>query len=249
MCSVAAKSEEELVSRLVGADRPVDVTRAAGAWLGARLADDGFVWAASQQKLERRTDRRRELIFLQNSKWNRTGVQVLFNVVLNVRDGALADWRLANPTLTLTSMGNADWLCGHPLVTLCGRVEDDLVDLSIAQLRLDQLHSFVRKIHGVIIPWFATTSDPQTLVDAVPAVTLDLHAGDLAEWLVSRDATAQAALLFRRWLALSIKPQRRAIFEQGVHFGERGQRPGIVHQNTWAGAGWTAGALGVAAEI
>src|SRR5688572_20322682 len=106
------------LAELVALDQPAAVVGAAGRWLASRLRDDGFVWARSLAKLERRAGVRREQIHLQSSKWNRAGHLVEFGVVLNVRDVALRRWRRANPDRTSYAGVNDDWLCGHPLGVL-----------------------------------------------------------------------------------------------------------------------------------
>jgi hypothetical protein len=111
---------ERLSARLVEVERPAEVLQVAGAWLAARMGAEGFAWLRQGGTLQRVEGDRVEQIHLQNSRSNRAGEQVMFNVVLNVRDRQLAAWRGANPEAALRE-GSDGWVCGHPLESLVAR--------------------------------------------------------------------------------------------------------------------------------
>src|SRR4051794_25707920 len=88
---------DDVVARLVALDQPAAVVGVAGEWLASGLAAGGFTWARSLAKLERRIGVRREQIYLQNSKWNRSGERVTFGAILNVRDAGLREVAAGQP--------------------------------------------------------------------------------------------------------------------------------------------------------
>jgi hypothetical protein len=234
--------EDEVTARLMALDQPAAVAGVAGEWLASRLADDGFTWARSLAKLERRIGVRREQIYLQNSKWNRTGERVTFGAVLNVRDGGLRKWRRANPGLTDAAPGNDDWLCGHPLGTLTGTWRQAQVDLTTAGTRGDHLDAFVHLLRTVALPWFAASRTPEQIAVELPDVTVDLFVVDLVEWMVCTGNHDEAAALVQRWLTSDTA--RRPEFDDGVTLARRGERPGIS-TSQWTTVGWSSAVLGL----
>jgi len=240
--SGGGSDDADALAKLMAPDQPARVVGAAGKRLASRLSDDGFVWARSLAKLERRVGVRREQIHLQSSKWNRTGELVAFGVVLNVRDGALRKWRRANPDRTRYAGVNDDWVCGHPLGVLTATWDQAQVDLTAPDSRGDRLDAFVGLLRAVALPWFDASRDPERIVREAPDVTVGLYVVDLAEWLVSKGDQAQAARLVERWLAED--PGRRPDFETGRSLGREGKRPG-VSMSQWVMAGWSSAVLGL----
>ncbi|MEV0133712.1 hypothetical protein AB0H83_35270 [Dactylosporangium sp. NPDC050688] len=234
--------DEDMSAKLAALDQPAEVVGAAGEWLASRLRDDGFVWARSLAKLERRVGVRREQIHLQRSKWNRTGQLVEFGVVLNVRDGALRKWRRANPDLTSCAEENDDWVCGHPLGALTATRGWAQVDLTVPASRGDQLDAFVGLLRAVALPWFDASRDPERIAVEVPDVTVSLYVVDLAEWLVCKGNQEQAVRLVERWLAKD--PGRQPDFETGRALGHEGERPDIF-MSQWVTVGWSSAVLGL----
>ncbi|KAA2258543.1 hypothetical protein F0L68_22035 [Solihabitans fulvus] len=194
------RTAAELEFRLGQSDQPAAVIGAAGDWLAARLAEDGFRWIMSRQTLERRIGTRKEQIHLQSAKGNLTGHSVRFSAQLTVRDTALKAWRQANPGLTLHRDVDQDLLCRHPLGNLVGSVEEGsvekgtveegTVDLTDHRHRSARLAAFLAQIRQTALPWFASTARVQ--VADLPDLTIGLHAVELAELLVSRGDQDQA---------------------------------------------------------
>jgi hypothetical protein len=234
---------DDLLTSLAAAEQPAEVVGAAGAWLASQLADNGFAWARSVLKLERRLGMRREQIRLQGSKWNRTGELIEFGAVLNVRDGALRKWRRANPSLTRYAGVNDDWVCGHPLGVLAATWGQGQVDLTAAAMRGERLGAFLQLLRAEALPWFDGSAGPELVAGLLPDVTIDLYVVDLAEWLVCRGDKEQAARLVERWLAKD--PVRRSEFDAGRSLGERGERPG-VSAGRWVTVGWSSAVLRLA---
>jgi hypothetical protein len=235
--------EDDVTARFMALDQPAAVVGVAGEWLALRLADDGFTWARSLAKLERRIGVRREQIYLQNSKWNRSGERVRFDTILNVRDAGLRKWRRANPALTCAAPGNDDWLCGHPLGELTGTWRQARVDLTTAGTRGEHLDAFVHLLRTVVLPWFAASRTPEQIAVDLPDVTLAPHVVDLVEWMVCTGNRDEAAALVQRWL--SSDPARRPDFDSGVALARRGERPGIS-TSQWTTVGWSSAVLGLA---
>jgi hypothetical protein len=233
--------EGELIG-LSALEQPAEVIGAAGQWLASQLRGEGFTWARSLAKLERRIGVRREQIHLQSSKWNRTGELIEFGAVLNVRDGALRKWRRANPALTSYAGVNDDWLCGHPLGVLTGVWHQGQVDLTAPAARSAQLDGFLRLLRAEALPWFGGSAEPEQAADKLPSVTIGMYVVDLAEWLVCRGSQDAAARLMRRWLAED--SARWPDFESGRSLGEHGERPNIS-AGQWVRAGWSSAVLGL----
>lgn len=201
-------------------ERPVAVVRAAGEWLVSQLRGDGFTWAASLLKLERRVGTRREQIHLQGSTWNRTGQLVCFSTVLNVRDRALRQWRRANPGLTMRPSGNDDFLCGSPLGEVAGSWNLGEVDITDPESRVAHLEAYLKVLREDALPWFAASVSPETMrADS-----------DALEWLVCHGRSAEANRLVERWLArngLARADFDRADFDRGRQAGKLGGRSRI----------------------
>ncbi|MFI6245393.1 hypothetical protein [Streptomyces sp. NPDC051016] len=92
---------DNLIARLIQADKPADVIDAGAACLAGTLG--GFEWVRSRHSLERRASGScREVIQLEKSKWNRSGHLIKFIVAsLTVFDDDLGAWRRAHPELTV----------------------------------------------------------------------------------------------------------------------------------------------------
>ncbi|MFG2006152.1 hypothetical protein ACGFNU_44085 [Spirillospora sp. NPDC048911] len=231
---------DRLSAQLVDAERPAEVLRVAGAWLAARMAAEGFAWLRSRGTLQRVEGDRMEQIHLQNSRSNRAGEQVMFNVVLNVRDRRLAAWRGAHPDSALRE-GSDDWVCGHPLGSLVDSMFGGHLGLTHPVQRLERMEAFVGRLRQVAMPWFDSTADPSRLVTDVPDLTLGFDTSDLLEWLISRDEQGQARALLERWMALY--PSNPADFEAGCELARRdGERP---PPGCGEAPGWTAVRLGL----
>jgi hypothetical protein len=240
---VARLSEEQdleaLGQELMELQQPGEVVRAAGAWLSVRLRAEGFAWLKSQGTLQRRDHDRREQLFLQSSKWNRSGGPIEFSSVLNVCDRGLKKWRQAHPEQAVRS-GDDDSVCGHPFGDSVGTFVRG-VNLTSSDRRVEELENFVERIRTIAIPWFASTSDPAALVKTVPDQTLELFPAELLEWLVSRMHSALARPLVDRWLGLD--PAHPAAFEAGRERGLRGEEPPEVFSRE--SLGWSCAVLAV----
>jgi hypothetical protein len=232
------EGEAQLSGLLSQLDQPAEVVHVAGAWLAEQLANDGFVWIKSRQTLQRRDGKRKEQIHLQSSKWNRTGEQIRFGSILNVRDGNLRAWRRANPTLTRRG---DDWVCGHPFGNLTGSFLDGDIDISHPDHRTARLNEFSQKIRATALPWFAATRQPVNIAD-IPDQTIDLAATDLAELLISRGERHQAQALIPRWQALGTRHQ--AALTAGRELAQQGEVPDA--QDRLRAFGWTTVVLGLA---
>lgn len=211
-----------LAAMLGSVDAPVEVLRAAGAWLGEDLSGEGFIWIKSRQTLERRMGKRKEQIHLRSSKWNRAAEVIRFDGTLIVRDGNLAAWRRANPDLTISAGSNEDWVCSTQFGTLFPEFIQGGVALADPAHRLGQLSQFAAKIRHVALPWFGTTQAEPRLEDMPPA-TLDWCTAALIELMVCRDASEQARSLTLRWLGLG--GWRQAAFDAGQELARQGLRP------------------------
>lgn len=240
---VARLSEEQtleaLAQEIAELQQPGEVVRAAGAWLGLRLRAEGFVWLKSQGTLQRRDHDRLEQVHLQSSKWNRSGGPIEFKSMLNVRDRGLKNWRRAHPEQAVRS-GDDDWVCGHPFGDSVGTFLNG-VDLASPNQRIKELEKYVERIETVAVPWFASTRDPEVLVETVPDQTLKLFPAELLESLVCRMHSALARPLADRWLGLD--PAHPAEFEAGRERGLRGEGPpgGFSRQSL----GWSCAVLAV----
>jgi hypothetical protein len=245
MASVQNRSrpDDQMTNLLVTLHQPAAVVGVAGEWLASRLADDGFTWARSLAKLERRIGVRREQIYLQNSTWNRTGKLITFGAILNVRDRGLRKWRRAHPHLTCAAPENDDWLCGHPLGTLTGTWARAQVDLTTAATRRDHLDAFLYLLREAALPWFDASRTPARIAADLPDVTVDLYVVDLVEWMMCTGNQDHAADLVRRWLARD--PTRQPDFDTGTALARRGVLPGMSTSQGIT-VGWSSAVLGLA---
>jgi hypothetical protein len=230
---VSPDQDNEQLLRL---DQPGEVVRAAGAWLAANLADEGFVWLKSRGTLQRRDGPWIEQIHLQNRKWNRTGELIEFGSVVNARDRDLRKWRQANPDL---AFHDDDWVCGHQFGYIVGSLEHGDVDLSHPEQRLQRLGDFLAKIRRAAVPWFASLRDPARLGQQVDNLSLSAHPSSLIEFAMSRNEYDQARQIVRRWLAIS--PAHPARFAAGRELAQRGEKPGVM--NRAGEVGWTSTVL------
>jgi hypothetical protein len=233
----AERDLEALAQQVVELDQPGEVMRAAGAWLSAALSAEGFGWLRSLGTLQRKDRGRLEQVHLQNSKWNRSGELIEFSSIVNVRDRVLKEWRQAHPHQAVR-LGD-DWVCGHQFGDVVGFVGN--VDLTSADRRIKALENYVDRVRTVAIPWFAASSDPTTLVEAVPGLTLEPFAAELLEWLVSRNQEAPLRPLIERWLGLNaVHP---AEFEAGRERALRGEGPPGAYSRQ--SLGWSCVMLGI----
>jgi hypothetical protein len=230
----------DLVASLNSLDKPVDVIRAAGAWLAVELASESFMWLKSRQTVERRAGKRREQIHLQGSKWNHIGAVISFSAVLIVRDGGLAAWRRANSDLTTMSASNDDWLCSTQFGTLFHDFTEGGADLGERERRLERLLRFAEKLRTVALPWFGATK-AELRLDDIPESTLDWCIGSLIELMICRGENEQAQNLLHRWLALG--GWRQEPFEIGQDLARKGLPPD--RSRCAEAVGWSSVVLGL----
>jgi hypothetical protein len=244
MLPVSESAEERvasLVGRLEELERPAEVIDAAIAVMAERFRVDGFVWGKSRSMMRRTVDGRQELFGFDRSPRNRAGVLIEFSVAyLRVTDDRLADWRNANPGLTLDRPASV-WgiVAASSFYDIC---RSPSAYLTNPQTRVAQLDALCGQINQIALPWFASPRDPEQLARAVSQALLDpfAFAVDLVEFLISRDQHDQARSLIERVLAQG--PARQTAFDQGRERARRGDRP------RWHSAeslGWCSTVLGL----
>ncbi|MFG2040004.1 hypothetical protein [Dactylosporangium sp. NPDC048998] len=183
---------------LTTATRPRDVVNAAGAWLGAALAAEGFRWLPRRRRLEREAGGLLHRISLAPSAYNRTGSSIEVTTYVSVHD----------PALRARRGGDDDLVCGHALGYTAGRANgyvygdftDGQLQLADPVLRLGVLERFAATVREGVLPWFAEASDVETVVGS--------FAGDhtanpeaLVDWLASRGRPDLVAAYGARYLA------------------------------------------------
>lgn len=181
-----------IADALTTAARPRQVVDAAGAWLAAALAADGFRWLHRDRLIQRQQHALRHHIALAPSVHNRAGQSILVRTYVGVADPALRQWRLDHPHLVAAAT-DRDFVCGHLLGYAAGRVNgylygdatDGDLDLTEPASRERALTALVAIVGEGVLPWFAEASDPDTIVTSRAAdCTSDPVA--IAEWLASR---------------------------------------------------------------
>ncbi|WP_143094201.1 hypothetical protein [Streptacidiphilus jiangxiensis] len=229
--------QHDLVLRLVESEKPADVVHAGAACLGQMLG--GFAWVRSRQSLELRGARRREVIGLMKSKYNRSGHLIEFMAEqLTVFDDDLGAWRRASPDLTVRRPESVEAIvCASSFLDMSSEC---FVVLTRPEQRLAKLEQFADHLHETALPWFAWSADPERLVSAAPDAVLSPwgFAQDLMELLVSGDRVAEARALWTRVLNLNSKHQQA--FVTGQAMAEAGERP---RWHTAEAIGWSASVL------
>jgi hypothetical protein len=107
---------------LTMAVRPKDVVDAAGEWLAAALAGDGFRWLRRGRLMQRQEHGLRHHIALAPSLYNRAGQAILVRTYVGVADPALRQWRIDHSGL-VAAAADRDVVCGHLLGYAAGRAK------------------------------------------------------------------------------------------------------------------------------
>ena len=94
---------------------PADAVNTFGRTLSEHLT--GFAWVKSGRKLLRRKVQRTELVTVQASRFNRTGVSVAASLYFRLEDAGLQAWRQSIPLAVST---DSAWVIGHPVGYLIG---------------------------------------------------------------------------------------------------------------------------------
>ncbi|KAB2369629.1 hypothetical protein [Actinomadura montaniterrae] len=238
---------EDLVGPLIGAHRPADVLQAAALCMAEELRSDGFRWIKSRRCFERRGQGGRvERMTLEPSRHNRSGSFVRFAVAqLHVDEPDLGDWRTANHLLTVIRPDGAlDVLCAASCYDLVRVGFRNMVGLTRPENRVARLRALCDQIRQIVLPWFASTRDPQQLAAIVPEALLGPFdfAPDLVEYLVLRGEREQARLLIERVLELDGK--QREAFSEGRRLAGQGLA-GRPRWHTPQALGWTSAVLGL----
>lgn len=112
-------------------------------------------------------------------------------------DSTLHAWRAGHTDAVLH---HDDILIAQPLGYVCGRAhgyvygswEDGVLDLAEPEQRAARLTATISMLRNSILPWFAETADPETLVTTAPASTISTSASTIStsassiiEWLAS----------------------------------------------------------------
>lgn len=239
MCEVTSTQPDDLITRLIEADRPADVVHAGAACLAGML--DGFRWVKSRHSLERRESVRREVLQLEKSKWNRSGHLIKFTVTsLTVFDDDLGKWRRANPELTVRRPESVESIvCASSFLDLPGQ---HFVVLAQPEKRPTKLEQFAAHLRDTALPWFASTADPEQIARAAPDPLLTGwgFAQDLVEFLVSTGHHPQAQALWKR--VQEHQPAHQQAFAAGRAMAGTRERP---RWHTPEALGWSASVLGL----
>ncbi|MEW2357710.1 hypothetical protein [Spirillospora sp. NPDC029432] len=179
------------------AHRPADVLQAAALYMAEEFRPDGFRWIKSRRCFERRGQGGRvERMTLEPSRHNRAGSFVRSAVAqLRVDESDLGDWRTANHLLmVIRPAGALDVLCATSCHDLAWAGFRNTVDLTHPETRVARLVALCEQNRQTVLPWFASTRDPQRLVALAPDALLGPFAfvPDLVEFLVPRGQRGQA---------------------------------------------------------
>ncbi|QKW23544.1 hypothetical protein HUT16_34600 [Kitasatospora sp. NA04385] len=228
---------DDLIVRLLEADKPTDVVYVGAACLAGML--DGFGWVRSRHSLERRVSVRREVLQLEKSKRNRSGHLIEFTVAsLTVFDEDLGAWRRANSELTVRRPESVESIvCASSFLDMPGQHS---VVLTRPEERLTRLEQFAAHLRDTALPWFASTADPAQLARTAPDALLTAwgFAQDLIEFLVSTGHHLQAQALWDR--VQEHQPAHRQAFVAGRTMAGTGERP---RWHTPEALGWSASVL------
>ncbi|MER5866648.1 hypothetical protein [Kitasatospora sp. NPDC002040] len=230
---------DDLITRLIEAEKPADAVHAGAACLAGML--DGFGWVRSRHSLERRKSVRREVLRLEKSKWNRSGHLIKFTVAsLTVFDDDLGRWRRANPELTVRRPESMESIvCHSSFLDIPGQ---HFVVLTQPEERPTKLERFAAHLRDTALPWFASTADPEQTPRTAPDPLLTGwgFAQDLAEFLVSTGHHPQAQALWRR--VQERQPAHQQAFAAGRGMAGTQERP---RWHTPEALGWSASVLGL----
>ncbi|MFD5610583.1 hypothetical protein [Kitasatospora sp. NPDC127060] len=230
---------DDLITRLIEAEKPADVVHAGAACLAGML--DGFGWVRSRHSLERREAVRREVLQLEKSKWNRSGHLIKFSVTsLTVFDDNLGRWRRANPELTVRRPESVESIvCASSFLDTPGQ---HFVVLTQPEERPTRLEQFAAHLRDTALPWFASTADPEQIARTAPDPLLTGwgFAQDLVEFLVSTGHHPQAQALWRR--VQEHQPAHQQAFAAGRAMAGTQERP---RWHTPEALGWSASVLGL----
>lgn len=236
---------DDLVGPLVDAHRPADVLQAAALCMAEEFRPDGFRWIKSRRCFGRRGHGGRvERMTLEPSYHNRSGSFVTFAVAqLHVDEPDLGDWRTANHLLTVIRPDGAlDVLCATSCYDLARVGFHNTVFLTRPDKRVAHLTALCEQIRQTVLPWFASTRDPQRLAALAPEALLGpfAFAPDLVEFLVLRGQREQARSLIER--VLELDPKQREAFPEGRLLAGQGLA-GRPRWHTPQVLGWTSAVL------
>jgi hypothetical protein len=236
---------DDLVGPLVGAHRPADVLHAAALCMAEEFRPEGFRWIKSRRCFERRGHGGRvERMTLEPSRHNRVGSFVQFAVAhLHVNEPDLGDWRTANHLLTVIRPDSVlDLLCATSCYDMARVGFRNTVALTRPEKRVAHLVALCEQIRQIVLPWFASTKDPQQLPAIVPEALLGpfAFAPDLVEFLILREEREQARLLVER--VLETEPKQREAFQEGRRLADLGLA-GRPRWHTPQVLGWTSAVL------
>jgi hypothetical protein len=178
---------------LTMAVRPRDIVHAAGQWLAAALAADGFRWLRPDRLIQRQVHGLRHHLALAPSTYNRAGQSIVVRSYVGVGDPALRQWRMDHPHLVAAAT-DRDLIYGHLLGYAAGRANgypygdaaDGDLDLTEPANRKRTPTAFVAIVREGVLPWFAEASDPDTIVTS-RAADYTSEPVAIVEWLASRN--------------------------------------------------------------
>lgn len=162
-----------------------------------------------------------------------------FDLYLMIADEALQAWRIAHPD---DVVHGDDVLIAQPLGYVAGRAhgrvygswEDGVIDLAEPTRRAVRVAAATAMVRNSILPWFAETAEPDTLVTKAPPVTIWMSAVRIIEWLASLERRDLIGYLVGRILAYN--PKLRDGVERGRPLASRAERP--PGGDLAAGVGW-----------
>ncbi|MGX1548795.1 hypothetical protein [Streptomyces adustus] len=176
---------------------------------------------------------------MEKSKWNRPGHLIKFTVAsLTVFDERLGAWRRANPELTVRRPASVQSIvCASSFLDMSGQYFAVLTRPEERWTRLEQSAAHLR---DTALPWFASTADPEQIVQTAPDALLTAWglAQDLIEFLVSTGHHMQAQALWKR--VQEHQPSHRQAFIAGRAMAGTGEPP---RWHTPEALGWSASVL------
>jgi hypothetical protein len=174
---------------LVMSESPSEVFAAAGRWLDAELAPDGFRWFPGPAMLERVAGPVRHQVTFDRESPEHTHGVVGVEATAQVTDDGLFDWRRANARRVT---GVDDVVCrllvGHVL-TGSPRYRGGGRRSGVLLLWLDdrerELAHWVANFRAAVVPWFDEVLDPEHVSRGPVADAATWPAG-VVEWLAYR---------------------------------------------------------------
>ena len=210
---------EDLSQELRSATRPQEVVRAAGAWLGAALADHGFQWVAEEDRLRRERGRRIEAIGVRNAHDNRAARKVIAELELRIWDLDLGEWRL--PRYPDRVWRGGDFFANGRLEWIAGDAARP--DLRDPADRVGLLTAVVAAVTDQALPWFDVMRDPESVARTAPEFAMVSYPDCILAFLASHDRPDLVTVAVDR--ALTRSPALRPGFDRGYRLAGEGVKP------------------------